>query len=165
MGKTIKINCFICNKEFERSISEYNRQQIKRKSKPCCSRVCTHKLINIHLKPNLGTLRVKVSNELSPFRVFLRRSKKHIKGCTLTLEELKDIWEKQQGTCTYTKIKLVLPYRKGKHPANTASLDRIDSSKGYTANNVQFVCMVINKLKGTMSDEETKTFIQQIKDA
>lgn len=43
-----------------------------------------------------------------------------------------------------------------------ASLDRIDSSKGYIKGNVQFVATPINYLKGTMSDETTKAYLREI---
>ena len=39
----------------------------------------------------------------------------------------------------------------------TASLDRIDSTKGYTKNNIQWVHKTINKMKNVLHDEE---FIQ-----
>jgi hypothetical protein len=36
----------------------------------------------------------------------------------------------------------------------TASLDRKDSSKGYTKDNVQWIHKTINFMKGQMSDQE-----------
>lgn len=36
------------------------------------------------------------------------------------------------------------------------SLDRIDSSKGYTRDNVRLICASVNKIKWTMSDEKLK---------
>ena len=41
------------------------------------------------------------------------------------------------------------------HPLYTASLDRIDSSKGYEIGNVQFISTAINYMKNTMSHEDT----------
>jgi hypothetical protein len=55
--------------------------------------------------------------------------------------------------CHYTKIPLVLEL--GKY--NTISLDRLDSSKGYTKDNVVFCCSAINKMK---MDLEFKQFIE-----
>ena len=43
-----------------------------------------------------------------------------------------------------------------------ASLDRIDSSKGYVIGNVQFVSTPINLMKSTMSDLETKQYLKLI---
>lgn len=35
-----------------------------------------------------------------------------------------------------------------------ASIDRIDSSKGYTLDNVQLVCNIVNLMKNTLSIDE-----------
>lgn len=42
------------------------------------------------------------------------------------------------------------------NPIFTASVDRIDSSKGYIPGNIQFVSTCINYLKNTMSDKDTR---------
>ena len=42
------------------------------------------------------------------------------------------------------------------------SVDRIDSNKGYTKNNVQLVCMAINQMKSDMSIEELLYFCEHI---
>lgn len=50
----------------------------------------------------------------------------------------------------------------GTGPA-AASLDRIDSTKGYVKGNVQFVCRAINLAKSTFSDADMKNFIDNIR--
>ena len=40
-------------------------------------------------------------------------------------------------------------------PIYTASLDRIDSNKGYIKGNVQFISTAINYMKNNMSNEDT----------
>ena len=58
--------------------------------------------------------------------------------------------------CVYSKVKLVhYSYKLKSDKIYTASVDRIDSSKGYIEGNVQFVSQAINYMKGTMSHEET----------
>ena len=44
----------------------------------------------------------------------------------------------------------------------TASLDRIDSSRGYVPENVQWVHKVINRMKGTLSDDEFKSWCRTV---
>lgn len=42
---------------------------------------------------------------------------------------------------------------KTKKPFNGASLDRIDSNKGYIEGNVQFICMGLNFMKNNWPEE------------
>lgn len=49
---------------------------------------------------------------------------------------------------------LSLEFGKAKHGTTTASLDRIDSSKGYIEGNVQWLHKDVNRSKFTKSDEE-----------
>ncbi len=42
------------------------------------------------------------------------------------------------------------------------SIDRIDSSQGYTTDNVQIVCMVYNNAKNTFTDDEIRHFAQEL---
>jgi hypothetical protein len=63
--------------------------------------------------------------------------------CFITVEHLHDVWQRQKGLCAYTK----LPLSSEAHQLNTVSLDRIDSDKDYTADNIQLVCVPINRMK------------------
>ena len=58
-------------------------------------------------------------------------------------------WEAQNHLCALTGVKLEL----GRHhlQGRTASMDRIDSSKGYEDDNIWFTHKRINKMKGAMS--------------
>lgn len=44
-----------------------------------------------------------------------------------------------------------------------ASLDRIDGKCPYQKGNVQFVCFMANLCKGSFSDQETISFLREIK--
>ena len=71
------------------------------------------------------------------------RAKKKQIAWNLSLEFLMQLWEKQGGICVYSGVPLSY---EDNHP-HTVSLDRIDSSKGYTEDNVQFVCTIVNYVK------------------
>lgn len=104
-------------------------------------------------------------DEFTPFRYSLRCAKRRHKGCTLTLEDLQEQWELQQGVCPYTKLKLTLPEDGNVATLDVsirASLDRIDSSKPYEVGNIQFISTPINYMKNSMSDEQTKTYLRVI---
>ncbi len=101
-----------------------------------------------------------------PFKYYIRNSKMHLKQKnkngrsmqhTVTLQQIKTIWDNQNGKCVLTGWDLVLPSsilgwsssnisNKQKH----ASLDRIDSSKGYTKDNVHFVAYIVNMAKNNL---------------
>jgi hypothetical protein len=60
--------------------------------------------------------------------------------------------------CPYTGKKMSL----GKETSPySASLDRIDSSKGYMKGNVEFVCLAVNLAKQSFSREQMMTFFQE----
>lgn len=67
------------------------------------------------------------------------------------------MWYNQKGRCFYSNIELILPKhgtRKVDH-IHRASLDRIDSSKGYTKDNTRFVSTSINFMKNSLSHDDT----------
>jgi len=78
---------------------------------------------------------------------------------TVTVTELVEIWEKQQGRCAITGI---LMRTKTRTPYS-ASVDRIESSKAYTVDNVQLVCVAINYAKLTHSQEVIRQFVADIR--
>lgn len=66
----------------------------------------------------------------------------------------KDVWEKyvkQEGRCALSGVKICFS-SKSKKFDGTASIDRIDSDKGYTVDNIQLVHKKINVLKLDKSD-------------
>jgi hypothetical protein len=64
----------------------------------------------------------------------------------ITKDYLLKLLEKQEYKCALSGLKLQIG-KYHKHIETTASLDRIDSSKEYTINNIQWVHKDINKLK------------------
>lgn len=164
--KIAKFTCFYCGKESEKALSELIRND-KLKRKNFCSRTCSgmNNIKNFRKDSYLFIKDYKrQKDEFTPFRIHLRRAKKRFKEIDITLEYLKEIWDKQNGICPYTNIKLVTPsYRQKNNPFYTASLDRIDSSKGYIKENVQFVSTAINYMKAEATHEQTMEFINLIR--
>lgn len=61
-----------------------------------------------------------------------------------------DLWQlfqAQNSKCAYTGLPLLLHPRR----VRTASVDRIDSTKGYTRDNVQWVHKDVNRMKNTLT--------------
>lgn len=61
-----------------------------------------------------------------------------------------DLFIEQDKKCAFTKLPLVI--HNSSHN-NTASLDRIDNTKGYIAGNVRWVHKAVNMMKRVYSDE------------
>lgn len=76
----------------------------------------------------------------------------------LTIEFLDELLIKQDHLCVYTG----LPIDAKTRYATTASLDRIDSAKGYTEDNVQFLHKNINFMKWELPEEKFFGFIDMI---
>lgn len=157
--KLITIKCDYCGKEFEKPISEYKRNISLGRSN-YCSRHCSGCANISNLPKHSSTISKYCSNrrdKYTPFRYYYRNAKRRNKEFNLTLEYLKSLWEEQKGICPYTGIKLNLATYLKNHndPIYTASLDRIDSSKGYIIGNVQYISAAINYMKGEMSHKDT----------
>ena len=72
---------------------------------------------------------------------------------TLTIEEVMVIYTNQNGKCALSGVEMAFTQSGGKCPTNI-SIDRIDSSLGYSKDNVQLVCSLVNTMKMQYSKEE-----------
>lgn len=82
-------------------------------------------------------------------------------------------YERQNGLCAMTGIKMTWEYSADgnsdfytavKYPYNI-SPDRIDSNKGYTKDNLQFVCTRVNAMKNNMTIDQFVDFCKKIVEA
>jgi hypothetical protein len=66
----------------------------------------------------------------------------------LLIEDIADLYEKQNRVCAYTKLPLTFGgYLNSNRKNISASIDRIDSSKGYTLGNIELVHKDVNFMK------------------
>ena len=75
-----------------------------------------------------------------------RRAKRRNLLFTITKKEVWDLFLTQKGKCALSGIDLILDIG-SRIKLQTASLDRIDSAKGYTIDNVQWVHKDVNCMK------------------
>jgi hypothetical protein len=160
--------CNGCGKSFEKAVVEINRTEIKGR-KHYCSLTCLGEANSKNLGTWLGKGDVSRFNgktrkdQYSGFREFINRAKRRNKLGDLTLDDLLEQWNKQNGKCPYTGIPLKLPvFRKRLPLFEMASLDRIDSNKPYEKSNVVFVSAPINYMKNIMTEEETVVYCKKI---
>lgn len=82
------------------------------------------------------------------------QAKKRNLEFSITVDDLWDLFLAQKGKCAISGMDIFLtPGTKRGHPTS-ASLDRINSTKGYALNNVQWVHKHINIMKNSQSMEE-----------
>lgn len=73
--------------------------------------------------------------------------------CTISVEHLELLWEKQRGLCVYTRETLLTGYGLRNHP-RVVSVDRIDPSGGYEPDNVVLCTARANSIKQDMTMRE-----------
>lgn len=64
--------------------------------------------------------------------------------------------------CPYLGIELVSHNRRGSPRANSASLDRIDNSKGYIKGNVEVISQLANTMKSSATNEQLISFSKRV---
>lgn len=167
----IELICECCREKFERRNAEYKRCK-KHGYSITCSRSCGVAMRNkVHSIGNVKNLRSNNRlDEFSPFRYYIQKAYaldrvKAYGNSDLTVEYLSNLWKRQKGECPYTKKIMDLPKTTQqahvKGTPNKASLDRIDSTKGYMQGNVEFVCLAVNLAKSHFSKEEMLEFFGQ----
>jgi hypothetical protein len=92
----------------------------------------------------------KVAREKEPIKYIFRDAKQHAKAknreFTITLDDLFEVLLNQTNKCALTDVLF--------SSETKPSLDRIDSSKGYTKENIQFVLKEINIMKSNFNESK-----------
>jgi len=71
-----------------------------------------------------------------------------------TINDLIDMWVNQNGCCALSGIKMTVGGNNGVPRETSLSLDRIDNSRGYEADNLRLVCHAINTFRQRMTDQQ-----------
>lgn len=177
----VELICINCKIKFQRSLKEHIRS-IKLNRKEFCSNSCGTEYYSrqglydkAHIKAlpllrKYNKINSRKVDKLSCIRKYylsiVSRSKRKNWKLILSLQDLKDIWDKQNGKCYYTGINLKLPknssgFKNLVSPWKT-SVERLDSSKQYTKDNVVFCCFMANVCKNRFSKEEMFEFCKLI---
>jgi hypothetical protein len=146
-------HCIICKKQ--KPFSEFYKDKSQKhgfgsKCKPCSS--------------FYDKARRAKSNSTIEGRAleFLRHAKESSARRKQVFElEVKDIvecWDKQLQICAYSGKKMTLENAK----TNTVSIERIDSSIGYTKENTILICHAVNRMKSNFDLSEFVSFCNDI---
>lgn len=89
-----------------------------------------------------------------------QRSKKKSRENELTIQDIKDAFPKD-GLCPIFGIQLV--FGDAGFRENSPSIDRLDSKKGYTKDNIQIISWKANRIKKDASIEELELILAYMK--
>lgn len=89
------------------------------------------------------------------------RSIKYNIPFNITKEYIKDLWDKQNGKCAISGVDMTFEFNKGRVATNV-SIDQINPRKGYTVENVQLVCSVVNQMKSDLDIDTLLMFCENI---
>jgi hypothetical protein len=93
-----------------------------------------------------STFEGRIATFLSSCR---RSAKSRNNECTITAQDLVDAWQTQGGVCAYSGLKMTT----APNEYTSVSVERIDSTIGYTAENTILVCNAINRMKSDLPGE------------
>ena len=106
---------------------------------------------------------ITINNPMKALLYCLRGNSRNKKTqCTITINDLWDIYNKQNGRCYYTNLRMELKWRSGS--LYQISPDRLNPCMGYEKDNVVLCCKAINFAKSYSTEKEIKKFINDIAD-
>lgn len=104
------------------------------------------------------------------FQYLIRGSKNRAKNYNLAFDLdqkfLKELYHNQDGKCAITNIDFCFEKSKSFRRPFSPSIDRIDSSLGYSKNNVRLVCTIVNLALNEFGDDAfdkmCKSYVENI---
>lgn len=164
-SQKVKVNCAVCAREIF-----YKKSAISKIANPTCSSKCRSELLKKIYKGSNNPKFKNKSYEESYFheRCADYRRRAYDKGMPFDLDSgfLSDLYKRQDGKCFYSKLEMKFHSDKNRKNSaasyNVASLDRLDSNKGYTKDNVVWCLNCINMLKAHHALEDIKVVMKAI---
>lgn len=154
------LKCLICNKFLPKDKFSDNKALKFRNGKEGRCKKCKSnqsKFARIQKDGNEKINRMILERFLSA----RDRARRNGQAFSITRNDLQNLIIKQNYKCSISGIDLKFELSKGRVPEN-CSIDRIDSSKGYTNENIQLVCMAINQMKSDLKMEQLLFFCKKI---
>jgi hypothetical protein len=129
--------------------------RIKFTLNPCelillCTKICVNRF-KLHDKTEIDLSYDMEKRLKQKFSYMIGNAKVRDIKVNISIKHIITLYTKQRGLCKITGIFMTCD-----KSDNDVSIDRIDSSKGYTVDNIQLVTEYVNKIKSDMS---TETFL------
>lgn len=100
------------------------------------------------------------------WNLIVKRARRKNQVLDITRQEAEELYRGQFGKCKLSGLSITFANSGSDYLKcnQTASLDRIDSSKGYEKDNLQWVHKIVNLMKNTLSQEEFLDMCKKIID-
>lgn len=99
------------------------------------------------------------------FSRIIRQAKERNLEFNITIEYIWDLYLKQDRRCALSGLPIIFVKKYSREcKKQTVSVDRIDSTKGYTEDNIQLVHKTVNVMKGSLSNKEFYNFCKILVD-
>jgi hypothetical protein len=153
--------CKKCHSEYNKKYREKNRESLKQKHKEYWQKQGKEKrresVRNAEERTIESFLAVQARSVKHRCIYLNKRSYAKYDECDFDSQFLIDLWYSNDGKCAITGLQM--NHKTGN--LYTVSVDRIDSTKSYTKDNVQLICKGINFLKNKHTQDETIDFLNQ----
>jgi hypothetical protein len=144
------LTCWKCNETKSIRLFPYRKQYKDNKEKRC--KKC-NKENNKSRRYAMNKQQYVKSILNSSKRTANKRKSKGRENCgnhTITIDDIFELYDKQNGKCALSgrtlEFKVV--------DENSLSIDRIDSTKGYTIDNIQLTTFIANQAKNNLSNKD-----------
>lgn len=152
------LHCWSCKRDKFMRYFPYRAQYKDNKEKRCKN---CNKLNNEHRRKNM-TQEQFIKNIICTTRCTARRRysshREEAGKHTIDYDTIISMLEKQDGKCKLSGI----PLEYKSNSLNNISIDRIDSNKGYTKDNIQLVTWAVNQSKNNLTNEQFLDLISKI---
>lgn len=152
----------VCNKCGESAVDKFYKTN-KKYCKVCTSARSNERYHSLKSEDKAAyreRSRLWQTNNIFQQRFLAARSRARAKGIdfNITKDYIVELYEKQGGKCFYSGI----PLSKRLNDRHVLSIDRVDSDKGYVADNVVISCAIVNSMKNDMTKDEFTSIIESI---
>jgi hypothetical protein len=127
-----------------------------------CSRVCKRKQARTQGSETTDAQYRLVSGNWGKYfgRLCAQKNRRGV----ITREDCLAMLSAQNGLCALSGVPLTCILTKGEHTTTNASLDRVDPKGAYHANNVQLVCVALNRFRVDTSLPEFVEWCRKVSD-